>query len=221
MGKGPRGLTFPLLFHRRMNHSLIPILADGGGSILFLVVFAIFGIIRYFASKKDVGEAPPTPASSGDPDEARRTREIQEEIRRRIAENMAKQAQGTTGVPPAAAPRPAISKPAAPAPAFHPEPVRAEARPQRAPAKGVDYMAKLAEARREEAESRQRIEETLRNLRSRSKAEAPAEPQTSAVFTDAESLLRSGQGLREAILLNEILARPLSERRVPSCPGLS
>ncbi|HNX04143.1 MAG TPA: hypothetical protein PKI32_01495, partial [Opitutales bacterium] len=72
-----------------------------------------------------------------------------------------------------------------------------------------------------EAESQRRIEETLRTLRARSVQTAPAVgPRQTALSVDAVSMLRSGNGIREAMILSEILSAPVAERRTPSCPGM-
>ncbi len=191
-----------------MKNLLTPVFADGG-SLLFFLLFAIFGLIKFLTAKKEGAEdSPAAPASA---DEERRTREIQEEIRRRIAENMRK----------ASAPSaPTRSQPQKPE--LHPE-IRTTAprpaQPARVEVRGPSLMERLATARREEEESQRRIETTLASIRSRQRTEAVS-AQANATFTDAAAMLKSGAGLRESVILAEILAGPVSDRSTPSCPGL-
>jgi hypothetical protein len=194
-----------------MNPLLTPVFADGGG-LLFFLLFAVFGLIKFLTAKKEgEGEAPSAPASA---DEERRTREIQEEIRRRIAENMKK----------AAAPSaPAQARPAAQRAELHPD-IRSSAprqtQPTRVETRGPSLMERLAQARREEAESQKRIETTLASIKARQKATGEPATARGAAFTDAAAMLNSGAGLRESIILSEILGGPVSDRSTPSCPGL-
>jgi hypothetical protein len=194
-----------------MKSLLTPVLADGG-SLLFFLLFAIFGLIKFLTAKKEgEGEAPSAPASA---DEERRTREIQEEIRRRIAENMRK----------AAAPSaPAQARPAPQRAELHPD-IRSSAPRQTQPARmetrGPSLMERLAQAERDEAESQRRIENTLASIKARQKMTAAPATARGAAFTDASAMLKSGAGLRESIILAEILGGPVSDRSTPSCPGL-
>lgn len=150
-----------------------------------------------------------------DMDEAERTRRIQEEIRRKIAER-----RGDT-VPPLVAPRPAAPTPL-------PETVFRRADPPPPLPTRTPSVAALQAAREEheEALSRQRaLEEQLRQLEAR-KTEARRQaaaaaslaadtpmPPVSGRVTDWVRELRQPGGARRAWVLREVLEQPVSLRR--------
>jgi hypothetical protein len=204
-----------------MNSVLIPVIAEHDmGNVLFFLVVAVFGIIRFLMDRYGKKEKETPHASSPQPqpesEQTRRTREIQEKIRRRIA-------QSKTGTAQPASP---AQKPAATTTVLHTEQVRmpAPAPQHREPlevpgSRHRDLMAQLAAARREEEESRRRAAEMVAILREDTAAGFRA-GETPLDGDALHDMLRSPDSVREAILLSEILSRPLAERSYGSCPGM-
>jgi len=176
-----------------MTFHLIPALGISG-DLLFFLVFAIFGLIKFLTSKKEKDVEPDV----SDGEQAKRTREIQEEIRRRIAGNQTP------------------ARPAAQTRAERPVPQRREM-PDIVVGPQIDYMEQLAEARRVEEESRRRARETLAAANLKKGGPAPS----GGMGRDGViSMLNGANGLRDAYVINEILMPPVSERRSSSCPGM-
>ena len=84
--------------------------------------------------------------------------------------------------------------------------------------RNVDLMARLVEAQKEEAESRKRSAEAIANIRH--KRVAAQEARVVQPAGDVVSMLRNPDGLRDAFILSEILAQPVSERSGGSCAGM-
>jgi hypothetical protein len=172
--------------------------------ILFLVAIAVTAILQRL-KKAHEGEEPPRPASTT-PEEAERTRRIQEDIRRRIMERR--------GLDPAA-PRPrddmeeATPFPASPPMIEEVRPVRVEPAP----------VVAAADARiAAELKRQQEIVERIQQLEAAKRAGAAAISRWS-VSTVAEEPagrplpdLQSRSGLRRAIVLREILGPPVGLR---------
>jgi hypothetical protein len=172
--------------------------------VLFLIVFAVFGVIKYLTSLHKKDEEADKPAIS-DEEQARRTREIQEEIRRRIAENKKPQSQAK----PVAAPilqRMPESRKAAPL----------REKPDVIIGRQIDYMEKLAEAREAEAESQRRAREVLALAHIKVTENVAENIKRDGVLT----MLDHNSSLRDAFIISEVLAQPVSERRNASCPGM-
>jgi hypothetical protein len=176
--------------------------------LLFLLVFAVFGLIKFISSMRKKDEEPKPDIS--DDEQARRTREIQDEIRRRIADN-----KRATPPPPAeAAPKPVISGPALRT-QVKPVPQRRE-KPDIIIGHQIDYMEELAEARRAEEGSRRKAKDALAAARLKL-----AETQDKGRNREGVLAMLNGAGtLRDAYIINEVLMPPVSERRNSSCPGL-
>jgi len=179
--------------------------------VLFLIVFAVFGLIKYISSlhKKNEEPAPDT----SDAEQAKRTREIQEEIRRRIAENQNK----TQHAPrPEVQSKPVVNKPVMQRRDERPVPQHRE-RPDVIIGRQIDYMQQLAEARKAEEESMRRAREALASARL--KTFVPTEGGSSR-REGVLAMLHGGQSMRDAFIISEVLMPPVSERNNSSCPGL-
>ena len=190
-----------------MDLHLIPALAITlSEDILFFLVFGVFALIKFIASRNKAKEEAAPPES--DSEQVRRTREIQEEIRRRIAEN-GKNAPAPTGPVHHVPPTPSV---------LHQEqvqkPAASRVKPPAPPA--VDIWQQLAAAQRMEEETRRKAAE-IRALRA---AHRNDEAPLTAPVTQIEHLLHNPGGIRDAIILSELLSAPLSEREEGACPGL-
>jgi hypothetical protein len=207
---------------------LFPVIGveDSIEKILFLVAFAVFGLIRFIASKSGDDEDKPDNRQARQ-EQQRRTSEVQEEIRRRIMESMAERA-AMEGRP---MPQPqAPVQPVRPAEIQRSEPVfkkaeihmetraqvlqRADAnaedeRRRNATRKRVNIMEQLAQAQRDEEESRARMLRVMQEKRS-----ALLEEQSASASSSSFSIgsLRGTSTLRDAIILSEILGKPVAER---------
>jgi hypothetical protein len=195
-----------------MPFHFIPTLAISlNEDLLFFLVFGIFALIKYLSSRKKGEDVAPPPEN--DAEQARRTREIQEEIRRRVAANR------THTPAPAAEPkaRP-VSKPSV----MLQEQVLKEARlrPDRAETEAANRSAnllqQLAAAEKLEAETHRKAVAAKAEYMSRAKNV----PQVSAYHTEIETMLHNPSGIRDAVILSEILSAPVSERKASSCLGL-
>jgi hypothetical protein len=186
---------------------------------LFIVVFVAIGVANMLAKAKKAGAQPRPlqPArSSVDPDAAERTRRVQEEIRRKIAER--------SGRAPASPP-PMVSSPPAEPP---PQNIFQELARQMAEAKRTAEMQQRAQAA-DEAQAQQRMQD---EQKSREQAEArhlaevrrmlQQQPQVMATAVDDSGTpatasardklladLREPDSLRRAWLLREILGEPV------------
>ncbi len=214
---------------------LIPVIGieDSIEKIIFLVGFAVFGLIRFLASKSGDDEQSPENRQARQ-EQQRRTSDVQEEIRRRIMESMAERA-AKEGRP---MPQPqAPVQPARPVEVQRSEPVfkraeihmetraqvqrRAEAnaddeRRRNAARKRVNIMEQLEQAQREEEESRARMLRVMEEKRSAILAEHSANAQAKPFSTDC---LRDASALRDAVILSEILGKPVAERGDVSTRG--
>ncbi len=178
--------------------------------LLFFLVFGIFALIKFLSARKKSAEEA-APDTQSDAENARRVREIQEEIRRRIAEN---QQRGAANVSPApVAQRPTV---------LHQEQVVKPAQVRRnaeadlvAAQRTSQLYEQLAEARRIEEETRRKAAAVRAGHTARAIANQPARQ-----GCQVEQLLHSPSGIKDAFILSEILSAPVSERRDASCPGL-
>ncbi len=198
--------------------------------ILFFVVIAVFGLIKFIGSKMSKADGA---EDEDDPEKARRRREIQEEIRRRLAERMAQDVPPGTVV---TIPEPR-QQPVQTVFERHAEPQQrplaagfdrsastddaarrhAEERSSRdAMRKRNNLMEQLEAARREEVESRERARVLLQGRRTALLSEQAFEAANPAL--SMEMLNRPG-ALRDAIVLSEVLGAPVSERKSGSCLG--
>jgi cytoskeletal protein RodZ len=184
---------------------------------LFIFVFVAIGVANMLAKAKRAGaqQRPPKPArSSLDPDTTERTRRVQEEIRRKIAER--------AGRPPIVSPPPSAGPP--------PQNIFQELARQMAEAKRTAEMSERAQAAaeaqaqqgvederksREQAEARQ-MAEVQRTLQRQQQAATTvvAYSGTTAVSARDKLLasLREPDSLRRAWLLREILGEPVGLR---------
>lgn len=191
--------------------------------VIFLAVIVIYAIkaVRSKAESAS-GERPETMRRTmpgeHDAEEAERTRQIQEEIRRRI---LARQ-RGEV-----AAPLPEAYEEAPPAPPPLPPPV-----PENRPVVAVDdpYARAAAEVSAREAsilESQRAFEEQLRQIKLAREMASAGVPRLAPSRPEAEYRRGPGTGLRlrddlkgraslrRAILLREVLGEPIALRRGP------
>jgi len=200
---------------------------------LFFIVVGVFGLIKFIGSKMSSG----TEEEGGqqdDPEKLERTRQIQEEIRRRLAQRQAE--EGLYPVAPQTVEhRPVAQQPAAAtmhqqaSRSMHQEPViaprsMAQAVQQVSHAKerndALSMMERLEQAQRDEQSSRQRILKALAASKKKGLADAALlEIPVDEPFS-MEMLHRPG-ALRNAIIMAEIIGGPISERKSASCPGMA
>jgi hypothetical protein len=192
---------------------------------LFIVVFVAIGVANMLAKAKKAGaqQRPSQPArSSVDPDTAERTRRVQEEIRRKIAERSGR-------LP--ASPPPMDSSPSAGPPAWN---IFQELARQMAEAKKIAEMQGRARAAAE-AQAQQRMEDEQKSRRlaeaqhlaeaqrtlqrqPRTVATAGANSASDQKMTNANARdklladLREPDSLRRAFVLREILGEPVGLR---------
>lgn len=200
-----------------MDLHLIPTFAITlSEDLLFFLVFGIFALIKFISARNKAKKDASSEVES-DVEQARRTREIQEEIRRRIAEN---QKSAPQPAPTSAARQ--TQPPPTPAPVLRPErvvkpiaqqPKRAEVPVQAAPS--PDIWQQLAAAQRMEEETRRKAAA----IRTKRTTHGPLVEQV-ACRSQMEMMLHNPVGVRDAFILSEILSAPLSERDGGSCPGL-
>lgn len=222
-----------------MKASLLDWLLDRLGVVIFVVIFVV-QIVRGLLQARR--QAPP-PASKPDAlDEERRVQEIQEQIRRRIAER-----RGEVP-PPAAAPEPPPlarrEAPVAPGPettrmpepfedplrrmvreferALNPEPEPAPA-PAAPPPVAAATLAEVPDRRTAELERQRRLADELRQLeieRAEAKRRAARESVEAAAATASARAhrgglaeeLRDAASARRAIILREVLGTPVGLR---------
>jgi hypothetical protein len=185
--------------------------------LMLLLVFAVFGLIRYFMSLKKTG-ADQEEHAPDDAEQQRRTREIQEEIRLRIAQNQGRQSS------PASAPVQPVARPVAaqaPQTSMRQENgVRPSARRESADvtlSRNVDIMERLAAAKKMEADSRLRAAEALAGLKMK---QIQLVAEASAAREGVLAMLDHQQSLRDAFILSEVLSQPVSMRTGGGCPGM-
>jgi hypothetical protein len=188
---------------------------------LFIVVFVAIAVANMLAKAKKAGaqQRPSQPArSSLDPDTAERTRRVQEEIRRKIAER--------SGRLPASPPI-TSSSPSAGPPARN---IFQELARQMAEAKRIAEMQQRAQSAdeaqaqqrmqdeqksREQAEARQ-LAEAQRTLQRQQQTVATAAAYSGTTATSARDKLladlREPDSLRRAWVLREILGEPVGLR---------
>ncbi|HXC02541.1 MAG TPA: hypothetical protein VNU49_07790 [Opitutaceae bacterium] len=173
---------------------------------LFIVVFVAIGVANMLAKAKKAGarQRPSQPArSSLDPDTTERTRRVQEEIRRKIAER--------AGRLPVSPPTPA--GPSSPPPRQN---IFQELARQMAETKRVAEMQARAQADAE-AQAQQRIQDEqksreLDEARRTLQMEQPAAADGATDVSARDKLLadlRAPDSLRRAWLLREILGEPV------------
>ncbi len=181
--------------------------------IIILVAVAVAAVLQRIRQSRAQTGAEPPPAA--DQDEANRTRRIQEEIRRRILER-----RGLAPVPPPLTEEEERPFPEAP-------PMVEELRPVVvAPPVLVPLAPAPAPFDSVEADRQLRMMERLRELErtavaSAFGAPALAAPGATPVSTPASgllALLRQPAGLRQAVLLREIMDAPPG-LRPPATPG--
>ncbi|HXA79844.1 MAG TPA: hypothetical protein VNV14_01130 [Opitutaceae bacterium] len=188
---------------------------------LFIVVFVAIGVANMLAKAKKAGaqQRPSQPArSSIDPDTAERTRRVQEEIRRKIAERSGR-------LP--ASPPPMDSSPSAGPPARN---IFQELARQMAEAKRIAEVQQRAQAA-DEAQAQQRMQdeqksrelaearqlaEAQRTLQRQQQTIATAVADSGTPTTSARDRLladlREPGSLRRAFVLREILGEPVGLR---------
>lgn len=182
--------------------------------LIWLVFLALWGIYSLFFAKKKKPELTPEEEEEA----ARKAREIQEEIRRRIAERL----QRPGG--PVAEEYPTFQTPPereVHSPAQQEAPVVVEA-----PLHGEsNWLSRLEQAQREQsmlearaAEARQRAESVAKRGAARS-APVQAGPVIAGGRQGIVAALNQKDGLRQAVLLAEVLQPPVSERRGGTCAG--
>jgi hypothetical protein len=163
--------------------------------VVAIAIAALFQKLKQARSQEAAGRTPAT-----DPEDAARTRRIQEEIRRRIRERR--------GLAPAAPPAPVT---AGDEPEFpSPPPMIEEVRPivvEPPPVPVADAAATSGYA----AEYA-RQQQMLQQLRALKAAPAPVGAAVAAPVSRLPTDLRHPAGLRRAIVLREILGPPLGMR---------
>ncbi len=215
------------------NPSLLDWLLKNIGVVIFVVIFAV-QIIRGLMRSRQ--EAPPEEAKPDALEEDRRTREIQEQIRRRIAE---RRGEALPAEPP-----PLVRREAAPAPSPGPEttqlpdpfggPLRRvfeelqrQAQPTPSEPPPVPAAPMAAERRSFELERQQELAEqikTLEEARALAKRRAAQVTAFEAATAGTETGmrhaargralddLRDPESLRRAIVLREVLGTPVGLR---------
>jgi hypothetical protein len=187
--------------------------------ILFFLVFGVFALIKYLAARKEnKSKKPPEPVS--DSEQARRTREIQEEIRRRIATN---QKTASPATAPASSLKPRQTEITPMHTEVTPKPgvsaSRAHLKEEAAlGASGPDLLAQLAAAERLENETRGKA--AAMRARYGKAILGSSTPAPSVRLGHVEGILHNPTSVRDVIILSEILSAPVSVREEGSCPGL-
>ena len=171
---------------------------------VFIILFVVISIIRGVV--KTLGRITPASQQGGreaefDPAEAERTRRIQEEIRRKIAERRAQGAGAPMSVEPPVMPAPATESA-----------LEAPARTATNDTSELERQNKLAEELREVT-----MGKLLRQRKAEAKAAATAEADALQLAAQANrrAVLESLQQpatVRQAFLLREILDRPVGLR---------
>ncbi len=176
--------------------------------VLFLIAVAVVAILQKLktAGRREPGGAPP----GMDPDQAERTRRIQEEIRRRIMERR--------GVPPVPPPE----EESAEAPPSFPEapPMIEEVRPFVVPPPPESAPVALADAPavaevRSASDLEEQLTRQMQELVAARRANAPALLAEVPARTPAPARvlgLRQAETLRQAVLWREILGPPVGLR---------
>lgn len=184
------------------------------------IVIAAAAAIAYWlnqgrkgTSENDPGREEPQsdfgPPGHSDPDEAIRTRRIQEEIRRKIAERAS---GGPIHVPPPAPEPPPLFREnnTAPRPVASPLP---QWELRREPVPPPAATARILERQREMAEQMRALEESRRTAQRSAAAVAPvAVPPVSPARGELLSELRGAKNLRRAMVLREVLGPPVALR---------
>ena len=176
--------------------------------VVAIVIAALFQKLKQARSQEAAGRSPAT-----DPEDAERTRRIQEEIRRRIRERR--------GLAPAAPPAPVTAEDEPEFPA--PPPMIEEVRPLVVGPPPLPVADAAATSRyAAEYERQQQMLQQLRAFQATHQASAAAAPAASAPAPVGATVagpvgrvptdLRNPAGLRRAIVLREILGPPLGMR---------
>ncbi len=218
-----------------VSSTILDWLLERVGVVIFVLVFVV-QIVRGLMRSRQ--EAPPEGAKPDALEEQRRVHEIQQKIRRQIAERRG-------GVAPVAPP-PLVRREVAPAPAPSPETTqmpdpfggplrrvlqeierRAQPEPPPPPPRPLPAAAMVVERHGAELERQQRFAEELRVLEeSRNLAERRITQAAAVTAADAQSEtgmrnaargrllddLRDPQSLRRAIVLREVLGTPVGLR---------
>ena len=180
--------------------------------VLIVIAAAVFAILQKFKIVRTPGTN--APAAEEDPEQAERTRRVQEEIRRRIMERRGQ------------APTPAPAEEGGERPFPEAPPMIEEVRPVVVPPPVLVPLAPvIAAVDAGEAERQRLLRERLRELEQAVAAgtvgapavAAAAEP-VSAPAAGLVELLRRPAGLRQAVVLREILDAPPG-LRPPESPG--
>ncbi len=189
--------------------------------LVFLVLWGLYSL--FFGRKKSTGDNAPPVIEEDDSEAQRRAREIQEEIRRRIQERARNW-------------KTPEDKPAEPAPQRSEPPPLIPQQPRRAPERrvepaapatpiqtsgGAEWTEKLAQARRLQRESEDKVAASLRQVasarRPRREAVEVVESTPDRTFSLqpaalAAHLRSNREAARAAIVLSEILGKPVSEK---------
>ena len=171
--------------------------------IIPIIIMILYGL-GSAKQKKDNKEAPMDQPPEADPDEARRVREIQEEIRRKIAER-------TGRVPPPAPARvPQASKPASqtqppPTPSRTPTPPPAPVPVQPTPSYQDDLQEKMRRIKELKAKAESQVKTVSEYTIGKSSKKVARGELRSQLFKD----LAHPMGQKKAILVSEILGPPI------------
>jgi type IV secretory pathway VirB10-like protein len=195
-----------------MDFHFIPAFAISlNEDLLFFLVFGIFALIKFLSARKKSAEEA-APDTQSDAEKARRVREIQEEIRRRIAETQHRAAPPAEPQP-ASVNRPAVLRQEQVA---KPSAVRRNVEVDLQAAQRTSRLyEQLEQARQMEAETSRKAAAVRAGHVARLAAN-----QSAGQGGMVERLLHSPSGIKDAVILSEILSAPVSERRDASCPGL-
>lgn len=181
--------------------------------IIPIIIMILYGIGSVGQKRKEGKKAPGQQQPQADPDEARRVREIQEEIRRKIAERTGRSPAPPPPVPtrepPARKPVPQSQPKRFPTPSSkptkRPEPVAAPP----VPSYQDEMAAKMREIKELEAQAARVAAKTQQvegfGVKTSRTRKVPKGKLRSELFAD----LANPQGQRKAILVSEILGAPV------------
>lgn len=187
------------------------------------ILFVVAGVIAYWLNQRarekeeaanqeaedasDRRELTPTSRDGTDPEQDERTRRIQEEIRRKIAER-----RGQTAPPPVPTeyePEPVFRESVAPPPLRRVEaPAYDDSAALERQRKLAEQMERLETQRRE---ARRQAERTLAHSRASANA-AVAPARSRDAFPSLAAELRDPRALRRAVVLREVLDAPVALR---------
>jgi len=194
--------------------------------IVPIIVAIIWIASKFFGSKLDE-DGPPPQGRSPSPEQAERNRQIQEEIRRKIAERR----QQGEGPSPSAAPPPPVPQPASQGQMDEPPPLpqtQTHTQPHMQPHTPEDYQAELQRRRQQilatkaQADAARaetvRKEARARGVKSRKEARAMKEALQRSNFTGTPAefiyaALSSPTTSRNAFVFQEVIGAPIALRR--------